>query len=259
MKRCLAVVAAVVCAVAPLKLHAQTPCNGTRVSGVVRDSTQALIPGAAVKLDGATVQISGSDGRYAFACVAGGRHTIAATSEGFARREVTFSVPHPQSLDVTLVPATVETQVDVSGSDAATSSANSTGATQTISGSRLQSLADDPDDLQRELQQLAAASGANPANVTIAVDGFQDGSKLPPKSSIAYIEVNPDQFSAQYREPPFDGARVEVYTKPGQKAYHGALFLTNGSAWENARDPFSASRAAIGKQRYGFELTGPLR
>ena len=27
----------------------------------------------------------------------------------------------------------------------------------------------------------------------------------------------------------------------------------------NARDPFSTSNAAIGKQRYGFELTGPIR
>jgi hypothetical protein len=265
MKRHIAVAAAVVCAFITSKLPAQTQspiqsqCSGTRVSGVVRDSTQALIPGAQVKLDGASSQTSGSDGKFSFPCVANGRHTIAALSDGFAQREVTFSAPHSQSLDVTLALATVETQVDVSGSDAASSSANSAGATQTISGSRLQSLADDPDDLQRELQQLAAAGGANPANVTIAVDGFQDGSKLPPKSSIAYIEVNPDQFSSQYREPPFDGARVEVYTKPGQKAYHGALFLTNGSPWENARDPFSTSRAAIGKQRYGFELTGPVR
>ena len=121
------------------------------------------------------------------------------------------------------------------------------GPTQTISGSRLQSLADDPDDLKRELQQLAAAAGGNPANTTIAVDGFQGSSALPPKSSIAYIEVNPDQFSAQYREPPFEGGRVEVYTKPGQKTYHGAMFATNGSSWENARDPFSMSSAPIGQ------------
>jgi hypothetical protein len=259
MKKSQAVAVAGVCALALLKMHAEAPCTGTRLSGVVRDSSQALIAGAEVKLDGDAAQTSGQDGRYTFACVAAGRHTVAATSEGFARREVTFSAPHPQTLDVMLPLATVETQVDVSGSDAAAGSTTAAGVTQTISGSRLQSLADDPDDLQRELQQLAAAGGANPANVTIAVDGFQDGSKLPPKSSIAYIEVNPDQFSAEYREPPFDGARVEVYTKPGQKAYHGALFLTNGSAWENARDPFSTSNAAIGKQRYGFELTGPVR
>jgi hypothetical protein len=105
---------------------------------------------------------------------------------------------------------------------------------------------------------MAAASGGNPGNTTISVDGFQDSSTLPPKSSIAYIKVNPDLFSAEYREPPFDGGRVEVYTKPGQKVYHGALFATNGSSWMNARDPFSASKAPLGKQRYGFELTGPI-
>jgi hypothetical protein len=259
MRQSLIVAIAGVCALAVMKSYAEAPCAGTRVAGVVRDSTQALIAGAEVKLDGSAAQVSGSDGRYVFPCVAGGRHTVSAVSDGFAQREVAFSAPHAQSLDLTLPLATVETQVDVSDGDAAAKSATSTGVTQTISGSRLASLADDPDDLQRELQQLAAASGANPANVTIAVDGFQDGSKLPPKSSIAYIEVNPDQFSSEYREPPFDGARVEVYTKPGQKTYHGALFLTNGSSWENARDPFSPSKAAIGKQRYGFELTGPVR
>ena len=153
----------------------------------------------------------------------------------------------------------VETQVDVSGGEGVARDASAAGPTQTISGDRLQSLADDPDDLKRELQQLAAAGGGSPSSTTISVDGFQGSSALPPKSSIAYIEVNPDKFSAQYREPPFDGARVEVYTKPGQKTYHGALFATNGSPWENARDPFSVSSAPIGKQRYGFELTGPVR
>ena len=134
------------------------------------------------------------------------------------------------------------------------------GPTQTIAGDRLQQLADDPDDLLRELQQMAAQSGGNPANATIAVDGFQDSSSLPPKSSIAYIKVNPDLFSAEYREPPFgNGGRIEVYTKPGQKVYHGALFTTNGSPFENARDPFSTSKAALGKQRYGFEFGGPIR
>jgi hypothetical protein len=246
-------------ALALMEMHAQTPCRGTNISGTVRDVTQAVMPGAQVTLDGRAVQISGSDGHFVFACVPAGPHQVSATADGFARRVQSFTAPRTQTLDLVLALETVESHVDVSGDATASASASTSGPTQTISGDRLASLADDPDDLQRELQQLAAAAGGNPSNTTFAVDGFQDGSKLPPKSSIAYIEVNPDQFSAQYREPPFDGARVEVYTKPGQKAYHGALFLTNGSGWENARDPFSTSKAAIGKQRYGFEFTGPVR
>ncbi|MGI4829690.1 MAG: hypothetical protein ACRYFU_16060, partial [Janthinobacterium lividum] len=202
---------------------------------------------------------SGSDGRFRFACVSSGAHHLTATAEGFAENELSINLPRTGDFQLVLQPANVSTNVEVNADDTVLPSATSSGPTTTISGKQLQSLADDPDDLLRELQQLAAAGGGNPANTTISVDGFQESSKLPPKSSIAYIEVNPDLFSAEFREPPFGGGRVNVYTKPGQSAFHGALFTTNGSSWENARDPFSVSKGAIGKQRYGFELTGPVR
>lgn len=239
---------------------AQSPCRGSALTGFVRDSTLAVIAGAAVSLDGAAPVATDPEGRFRLTCVTAGDHRVAVSAEGFARTEVPATAPRAGALDLVLKLEEVQTQMDVSGDgDTPANSAASSGPTQTIEGNRLQALADDPDDLMRELQQLAAALGGNPSNVTVAVDGFQGSSALPPKSSIAYIKVNPDQFSAEYREPPFDGARVEVYTKPGQKAYHGALFLTNGSPWENARDPFSTSKAALGKQRYGLELTGPVR
>ena len=172
-------------------------------------------------LDGGRVVKSGADGRFSFGCVENGGHTVAAAADGFAGAQSAATVPRAVGLTLTLKPEAVETKVEVSGDDAAAASAASAGPTETISGARLQSLADDPDDLLRELQQLAAASGGNPANTTISVDGFQDSSKLPPKSSIAYIKVNPDLYSAEYREPPFEGGRVEVYTKPGQTRFTG--------------------------------------
>ncbi len=238
----------------------QTPCRGTALTGVVRDSTQALVPGATLMLDGNQKVVSGSDGRFRFTCVSEGRHSLSAEEQGFRRMEMAVTAPRPGEVSVVMQVEVVETQVQVSAlQDTAAESSNASGPTQTLSGDTLLSLADDPDDLLRELQQMAAAAGGNPANATIAVDGFQGSSGLPPKSSIAYIKVNPDLYAAEYQEPPFDGSRVEVYTRPGQKAFHGALFMTNGSPWENARDPFSTSKAAIGKQRYGFELNGPVR
>ena len=239
---------------------AQEACAGTTVAGVVRDDTQALIPGAAVALDGGRAVVSGSDGRYKIGCVANGAHTLAVTVAGFANAQVAVTTPHAAAVDFALKLAEVQTTVEVNdGARNAPTSANAAGPSQTIEGKQLQALADDPDDLEKELRQLAAAGGGSPANVTISVDGFQGESKLPPKSAIAYIKVNPDQFSAEYREPPFDGARVEVYTRPGQKVFHGALFTTNGSSWMNAQDPFSVSKGTLGKQRYGFELGGPIR
>ncbi len=232
--------------------------HGAPLAGVVRDSTQALVPGASLTLDSGQVITSGNDGRFRFPCVSAGTHTLALRAEGFAPDTVQLKLPHAGDVVFVLKPDTVQIGVDVNADETVVPDTQGTGASQTISGKQLQALADDPDDLQRELQQLGAASGGNPSNTTISVDGFQDSSKLPPKSSIAYIKVNPDMYSAEYREPPFDGGRVEVYTKPGQSAFHGALFATNGSPWMNARDPFSPSRASLGKQRYGFELTGPI-
>jgi hypothetical protein len=235
------------------------PDHASNLTGAVLDPTQALIPGAALTLDNDLHTTSDSDGHYRFPCVPAGHHHLTAAAEGFASHDLDITTPHA-AVTFTLSPADVQTELDVSGTDSTpATSANGAGPTQTLSGKQLQQLADDPDDLLRELQQLAAATGGNPANTTIAVDGFQGSSALPPKSSIAYIKINPDQFAAEYREPPFDGGRVEVYTKPGAKNFHGALFLTNSAPWENARDPFSSSKASIGKQRYGFEFSGPVR
>lgn len=243
-----------------LSAQAQTPCGGSALQGVVQDGSGALIPGASLVLDGDAAHLfrSGADGRFQLPCVAAGRHRLTVSAANFATAELPVRLPHG-ALPVTLAVASVEATVEVNGDGPdAVSALGGTGA-QTLAGRQLQRLADDPDDLLRELQQMAAAAGGSPGGTTVSVDGFQDSTALPPKSSIAYIKVNPDLFSAEYRNPPYGGGRVEIYTKPGQKAFHGALFTTNGSPFMNARDPFSVSRAALGKQRYGFELAGPVR
>ena len=232
-------------------------CSGAPLTGAVVDTTGAIIPGATVSLETGTTVTSGSDGHFRFPCVADGSHHLQIVATSFANQTMTVQVPLHKALNAVLQPEAVETTVNVT-EETAEVSPTSAGPTQTISGKRLQALADDPDELLQQLQQLAAASGGNPSNATISVDGFQDSTHMPPKDSIAYIKVNPDLFSAEYREPPFDGGRIEVYTKPGAKAYHGALFGTDSNPWMNARDPFSDSKGSIGRQRFGFELTGPI-
>jgi hypothetical protein len=255
--------AACLAALARLYAFAQAPCSGSALTGTVRDSALALIPGATLTLDGSQSQTSDSAGQFRFPCVARGSHHLVISALGFAGHNTYLTAPHSAALDLVLELAAVQTDVDVSGSDpAAANSPTAAGPSASISGKRLQSLADDPDDLLLELQQMAAAAGGSPSAATVAVDGFDSGegtTHLPPKSSIAYIKINPDLFSAEYREPPFSGGRIEVYTKPGQSTFHGALFATNSSSWMNARDPFSTGSSPLGKQRYGFELTGPVR
>lgn len=238
-------------------VSAQESC--THLTGVVTDTTSAIIPGAKVTLDSKIVRISGPDGRVSFPCVTAGPHTFTAIFPDFVTYTILATAPHPNELTFRMVPS-AEASITVSASDEDVQ-VQSPGGTNglTIGGKQLQALADDPDDLLRQLQQLAAAAGGSPSSTTISVDGFQDGAKLPPKDSIAFINVSPDLFSAEYREPPFGGGRVEVYTKPGAKTFHGALFTTNSSSWMNARDPFSTVQGSLGKQRYGFDLSGPIR
>ena len=220
------------------------------LSGTTQDQTRAFIEGASIVIDGLRSVTSGKDGVFSFPCVANGSHILDISSAGFATKHISLMIPYKGRLEFTLVPFVAQNmEVNDQGS---------IGTVKSLSGDELQVLADDPDDLERELQQMANANGGSSQSAVISVDGFQGDSRLPPKSSIASIRINPDPFSAEYREPPFQGGRVEVSIKPGRSAFHGALFVTDSQPWMNARDPFSVSRAAIGKQRYGFELSGPL-
>src|SRR3984885_15128378 len=117
---------------------------------------------------------------------------------------------------------------------------------------------DDPDDFRRELQALAAGGGGPSGNALVTVDGFQNSSALPAKSSIASIRVNPDLFSSEYQSPPWLGARIEITTKPGAGPWHGALFFADSAGPFNATDPLSLTATPAGKRRYDFELGGPI-
>ena len=235
--------------------------GGAALAGIVRDSTGATVAEAAVTLETGVASATLDDGRFWFRCLAAGPHRLHVAAESFAPADVDLSRSRGGTeVAVVLRPEAVEQNVEVSAADAARGVDKvDTGQTRTLQGDDLKTLADDPDDLLRELQQMTAGSGGDPSAALITVDGFQMPGRLPPKSSIAFIKVNPDLFAAEYGEPPYTGGRVEVYTKAGQPRYHGALFLTYGGSALNAQDPFSTSKGKLGKQRFGAELSGPVR
>jgi hypothetical protein len=190
-------------ALAPTCVRAETPtppaCQGTLASGFVRDSTAAIIPGASLTLDNNKPVTSASDGSFRLPCLTPGQHHLHIEAPSFATSDITLTAPLLQpELKIVLQPSEVDTTVDVTADTDTVPSVNASGPSETISGTRLQSLADDPDDLLRELQQMASAAGGSPGNATIGIDGFsgngEGGTTLPPKSSIAYIKVNPDLF-----------------------------------------------------------------
>ncbi len=242
--------------------QAQTVCaGGTGVlSGQVLDNTGAAVVDAAVNvMPGATVLHTDREGRFTSGCLMAGRYQVAIAAESFeaATRSVIVGGERRAPLTLKLVPATVQAEVSATVEDAGVGSEDVAGS-QTITKADLSKLADDPDEFNRQLQVLAAAAGGAPGQALVTVDGFQGSGQIPPKSAISYIRINPDLFSAEYARPPYQGGRIEIYTKPGQHHIYGALFTTQSAQFMNAKDPFSPSKAAIGRQRYGGELSGPV-
>jgi hypothetical protein len=224
---------------------------------LVVDPDGAALRDAVVVIDRAGTGKSDGRGEILSGCLSEGAHRLEVSAPDFQTEIRLVRVDKPDiRLRIQLKIAVVMAQVSI---NAQQSLEGSDGGAQTLSSSDLSEMADDPDDLERQLQVLAAAAGGAPGQAIITVDGFNSPGLLPPKSSMSFIRVNPDLFSSEYEDPPYTGGRIEVYTKPGSNGLHGALFTNQSDSWMNAADPLASSRAPIGRQRYGFEFGFPIR
>jgi carboxypeptidase family protein len=238
---------------------AQQPCGqGVRVDGVVTDPTGAVIPGARVQASNGIATLTDAAGYYVL-CEPETSIAIAADATGFARAtaHAHARVGGAAHVNLKLSVASVETNVVVDANAGGVDSGDSAGSV-TLRTEAIERLSDDPDDLLRELQAMAAGGGGAPGAAIISVNGFQNGSPLPPKAAIAEIRINPDPFSSQYERAPWIAPDIEIVTKPGAQAVHGALFFVESGSAFNATDPFSVTATPASKQRYGFELSGPI-
>ncbi len=254
------VVAAVLLWAGP-SIKAQQACvDGFRVEGVVSDPSGAVIQGAHVFVSDSVRTTTDTQGHYKLPCIPKGEGRITIEAESFATstKRVRGASNALVRLDFQLEVAHVDTDVTV-GADSYGVDSNRGPGTTTLNAEEVNRLPDDPDDLIRQLQVLSASSGGDPSSARIVVDGFQNGSAMPPKSSIASIRINPDIFAPEYENPAWNGGRIEITTKTGADHFHGALYFTDSDGSFNALNPFSVTSAPIGKRRYGFELSGPLR
>ncbi|HEX3436383.1 MAG TPA: TonB-dependent receptor [Pseudacidobacterium sp.] len=243
----------------PLCAAAQSCANGIPVDGVVTDSSGAVIAGARVQAANGETTESDAAGHFMLACVPADQNTITAQAGGFSSLTtyVTRQAGGIAHIQLQLAVAGVETDVEVNGNSSALDADRSAGS-RTLSASDVQQLPDDPDDLAQELQLMASSGGSIPDLSTITIDGFQNSGVLPPKSSIASIRVNPDQYSPEYEQGNGHGGRIEIFTKPGSDSFHGALFFSDSDGSFNATNPFSVTATPAGKRRYGFEFSGPI-
>ena len=217
------------------------------------------MPGAQVELADGEKGSTDSGGTFHFGCVPASTKTVTVRANGFTDEitKLTRTRDGLTRLKIQLSLAQVQADVQVNSDSAGVDSDESVG-TITLNSDAVRQLADDPDDLLRQLQQLASSVGADPDSTTIMVDGFRNPSAMPPKDSIASIRINPDIYAPEFDSPPWTGSLIQVFTKPGANKLHGSVFFTDSNGIFNATDPFSSTATPAGKRRYGFDLTGPL-
>jgi hypothetical protein len=227
--------------------------------GTVVDPEGAVIPQATViarRGNAAPISVvTDGLGRYSFAKLPPGVYSVEAQAPNFSTAHmdgVRVAPGATQTLTLTLQIEVEEQQVTVSGSTV-DSSPEKNGDAIVMKGQDLDSLSNDQDELQQQLQAIA---GSDPETGSqMYVDGFSGG-KIPPKSAIREIRINQNPYSAEYDELGY--GRIEIFTKPGADKLHGDLWTQgNDSPW-NALSPFVKVQPPYHSFRFDGDLNGPL-
>jgi hypothetical protein len=233
------------------------------LSGRVTDPTGAAIPGASVQVRTAsqklTTVVSDEEGRYLVNDLDPGLYQANASAPGFSSRTntaVRISSGQHAILDISLAIEMSEQSVTVTEEPTAIEVNPASNASATVvQGKALESLSDDPDELQTDLMALAGVA-AGPNAAQLYIDGFSGG-QPPPKSAIREIRINQNPFSAQYDSP--GEGRIEILTKPGANQWHGEVRVTGNDGSFNARNPFLRSdQPDYHSVTYNAEVGGAL-
>src|SRR4051812_6873532 len=212
------------------------------LGGKVVDQTGAVIPQATVTVTASGGKQSSAttdqEGSFEIPALAPGTYNVSAGAKGFAALQkpgVQLSAGQRQTLNLALQVQVQEEKVNVEAEgNQLDVGASSNASSLVIKGKDLESLSDDPDELQSELQALAGPA-AGPNGAQIYIDGFTGG-QLPPKSSIREIRVNQNPFSAQYDKLGY--GRIEILTKPRADKLHGNLMIMGNDSAFNSLNPF---------------------
>jgi hypothetical protein len=235
--------------------------GGATLRLIVKDQTGAVVPGAMVQVRGAEAATEAlaredlpSDGQ-GMVVVEGlrpGRYVVQVDFPGFEtlvmpdvrlrngenRRDAVLAVPkYDESVMVGRDPATAASDPQNERFDTV------------LSKSQIDALPDDPDEMERVLQQMAGPGA------TIRVDGFRGG-RLPPKSQIRSIRFSRDRFAAEHH----GGGMgfVDIVTQPGLGPLRGSMDFNFRSSALNARNAYAPEKGPEQSQQYTFNLNGTL-
>lgn len=232
------------------------------LSGRVTDQTGAVIPHATVIVTNSggtqTTTTTNQEGSFEVNSLAPGTYTVAAGAKGFATLQkpgIELTAGQRQTLNLSLEVEVQQEKVNVESEGTTLDVGASSNANAIVlKGKDLESLSDDPDELQSELQALAGPA-AGPNGGQIYIDGFTGG-QLPPKSAIREIRINQNPFSAQYDKLGY--GRIEIFTKPGSDKYHGQFFFNDTNAIFNSKNPYVPTKPDYNSAMFDGNFSGPI-
>jgi hypothetical protein len=245
-----------------LSLNASAQVNNASVTGLVTDTTGAVVPNASVTLKNRgtnveTTAATDSSGYYTFASVPVGAYTVTVERQGFKRvvlQEVKLEVGQKARVDAALeVGAVTETVTVTSATLLTTQEATTGGVIENRMVEQLPLSGRNWDDLislvpgvqaDRYTEEGGATSagrtgGANVHGVrslqnNFVLDGVDNNSisenvqelttqvARPSVDSIQEFKVSTNPYSAENGRSP--GALISVTTKSGTNAFHGTLY-----------------------------------
>ncbi len=230
--------------------------------GIATDESGAVVPGAKVTVSGPSgvtkTTTTAADGSYSFVGLPPGSYAVQASAPDLSMAQpakITLS-SGTVTLNLQMRVASTVQQVTIQENAApqVTTEPSNNASALVLTGDDLDSLPDDPDDLQEDLQALAGPS-AGPNGGQIYIDGFSGG-ELPPKESIREIRINSNPFSPEWDSLGY--GRIQIFTKPGSDKFHGSAYFNFGDDVWNSRNPYAAVKAPFLLEEYGGNVSGPL-
>ena len=277
-------------------LPALAQFDTAEVLGTIRDSSESVLPSAAVTLTNqgtglATKTQTDANGQYAFSNVKIGVYTITAESAGFSRaqtKDVTINVNAKQRVDLVLQVGTVSETVEVSGAASAlqTDSSERGQVIQQraivelpLNGRAYSDLAllttgvlKSPSSASREGSFVVNGLRSTFNNYLLdGIDnnaygtsnqGFANQVAQPAPDAVAEFKVITNNYSAEYGRS--GGATIDVAMKSGTNAFHGTAydFLRNTNlnaiGYIFGARPATFKKPTLQQNQFGLTIGGPL-
>ncbi len=267
--------------------------SGGEITGVVTDSSGAVVPSATVKIEnqgtGVTINVQTSaSGNYDAPFLSAGVYSVTVAHGSFRtfqRRDITVDVGQTVRVDTSLIVGQTSEQVTVTAAGPEMQR-DSSQVDLTLPSALVESLpmlnrnvttaeilAPGTSIAQTQQNGGSAISGWDPGRVSVqgarafSIDATLNGgtivlaqsdnfsSEVPALSAVSEFQMITSNFSAEYGS----GSSVEtILMKSGSNQFHGSLFEFDENDFMNAKAGFATTKAAFRYNQFGGTLGGPV-